>query len=167
MAAPMGLSSHTCSLSATGLMTKKKKKQPIKKRQCDITEVIRSFLSKHVKINLRPFERTPSCSSWCLSSSVQVLSDVHAARYIHGVALHWYFDRLIPPQFTLDVVHRQFPEYYLFSTEACAGFNPVDRGVNLGRWSRAEDYTSDILEVRTFHLSEVYVLVQSHLQWLR
>lgn len=25
MAAPMGLSSHTCSLSATGLMTKKKK----------------------------------------------------------------------------------------------------------------------------------------------
>ncbi|KAK7878847.1 hypothetical protein WMY93_030873 [Mugilogobius chulae] len=75
-----------------------------------------------------------------------VLSDVHAGRYIHGVAVHWYFDRLVPAEISLGTTHHLFPEYYLFGTEACSGWSPLDRGVKLGSWDRAEQYARDILE---------------------
>ncbi|XP_056900850.1 lysosomal acid glucosylceramidase [Takifugu flavidus] len=75
-----------------------------------------------------------------------VLSDVHAGRYVHGVAVHWYMDSLVPAEMTLGVTHHLYPEYYLFGTEACAGWNPLDRGVKLGSWRRAEQYAHDIIE---------------------
>ncbi|XP_077432150.1 lysosomal acid glucosylceramidase isoform X2 [Vanacampus margaritifer] len=77
-----------------------------------------------------------------------VLSDIHAGRYIHGVAVHWYLDNLIPPGPTLGTIHQLFPEYYLFGTEACAGAgaSSPERGVKLGSWQRAEQYARDILE---------------------
>lgn len=75
-----------------------------------------------------------------------VLSDVHAGRYIHGVAVHWYLDSLVPAEISLGVTHHLYPEYYLFGTEACAGWNPLDRGVKLGSWDRAEQYAHDIIE---------------------
>ncbi|CAG6015364.1 unnamed protein product [Menidia menidia] len=75
-----------------------------------------------------------------------VLSDIHAAKYIHGVAVHWYFDSLVPAEISLGATHEVYPEYYLFGTEACSGANPFDRGVKLGSWERAEHYAHDILE---------------------
>ncbi|KAK2844628.1 hypothetical protein Q5P01_011287 [Channa striata] len=75
-----------------------------------------------------------------------VLSDVHAGRYIHGVAVHWYMDRAVPADISLGTTHHLFPEYYLFGTEACAGWNPLDSGVKLGSWDRAEQYARDIIE---------------------
>ncbi|XP_066577114.1 lysosomal acid glucosylceramidase [Amia ocellicauda] len=75
-----------------------------------------------------------------------VLSDLHAARYVHGIAVHWYLDRLVPPGISLDTTQHLFPEYYLFGSEACAGFEPWDRGVRLGSWERAESYSWDILQ---------------------
>lgn len=75
-----------------------------------------------------------------------VLSDVHAARYIHGVAVHWYLDHFVPAEISLGTTHHIYPEYYLFGTEACAGWSPLDRGVKLGSWDRAEQYAHDILE---------------------
>lgn len=54
----------------------------------------------------------------------------------------------VPARLSLDVTHHIYPEYYLFGTEACAGWKPWDRGVKLGSWDRAEQYASDILEVR-------------------
>ncbi|XP_036395027.1 lysosomal acid glucosylceramidase [Megalops cyprinoides] len=75
-----------------------------------------------------------------------VLSDVHAARYIHGIGVHWYMDQIVPAQFSLSTTHHLFPEYYLFGTEACSGWTPLDRGVKLGSWDRAEDYAHDIIE---------------------
>lgn len=75
-----------------------------------------------------------------------VLSDVHAGRYIHGVAVHWYMDSFVPAEISLGVTHQLYPEYYLFGTEACAGWNPLDRGVKLGSWDRAEQYAHDIIE---------------------
>lgn len=78
----------------------------------------------------------------------EVLSDVHAGRYIHGVAVHWYMDSWVPAEMTLGVTHHLYPEYYLFGTEACAGWSPLDRGVKLGSWQRAEQYARDIIEVR-------------------
>ncbi|CAL9705692.1 unnamed protein product [Knipowitschia caucasica] len=75
-----------------------------------------------------------------------VLSDIHASRYIHGVAVHWYLDGLVPAELSLGTTHHLYPEYYLFGTEACSGWSPLDRGVKLGSWSRAEQYAHDILE---------------------
>lgn len=63
------------------------------------------------------------------------------------MAVHWYLDRFIPAEITLGTTHRLYPEYYLFGTEACAGWSPADRGVKLGSWERAEEYAHDILEV--------------------
>uniref|UniRef100_A0A8C4EXT1 Glucosylceramidase n=1 Tax=Dicentrarchus labrax TaxID=13489 RepID=A0A8C4EXT1_DICLA len=74
-----------------------------------------------------------------------VLNDVHAGRYIHGVAVHWYMDFLVPAEISLGVTHHLYPEYYLFGTEACSGWNPLDRGVKLGSWDRAEQYAHDII----------------------
>lgn len=85
-------------------------------------------------------------------SPLQVLNDVHAGRYIHGVAVHWYMDSLVPAEMSLGVTHHLYPEYYLFGTEACAGWNPLDRGVKLGSWNRAEQYARDIIEVRSSRL---------------
>lgn len=75
-----------------------------------------------------------------------VLSDVHAGRYIHGVAVHWYLDGIVPAELSLSTTHHLYPEYYLFGTEACAGWSPTDRGVKLGSWERAEQYAHDILQ---------------------
>ncbi|XP_044063224.1 lysosomal acid glucosylceramidase isoform X3 [Siniperca chuatsi] len=75
-----------------------------------------------------------------------VLNDVHAGRYIHGVAVHWYMDSLVPAEISLGVTHHLYPEYYLFGTEACSGWSPLDRGVKLGSWDRAEHYAHDIIE---------------------
>ncbi|XP_030605059.1 lysosomal acid glucosylceramidase [Archocentrus centrarchus] len=75
-----------------------------------------------------------------------ILSDVHAGRYIHGVAVHWYWDNIVPAEISLGTTHHLYPEYYLFGTEACTGWNALDRGVKLGSWDRAEQYAHDIIE---------------------
>lgn len=63
------------------------------------------------------------------------------------MAVHWYMDGLVPADISLGVTHHLYPEYYLFATEACAGWNPLDRGVKLGSWDRAEQYAHDIIGV--------------------
>ncbi|KAL1417671.1 hypothetical protein MTO96_026637 [Rhipicephalus appendiculatus] len=75
-----------------------------------------------------------------------VLGDPEASKYVHGVAVHWYTDHFIGP-WVLEKVHQSFPDKFILSTEACAGFGPIvqDR-VILGSWERAERYASDILE---------------------
>ncbi|KAK0134966.1 Glucosylceramidase [Merluccius polli] len=75
-----------------------------------------------------------------------ILSDIDAGRYIHGVAVHWYMDGFVPAEISLGTTHHLFPEYYLFGTEACSGWSPVDRGVKLGSWERAEQYAADIIQ---------------------
>nr|XP_015224284.1 PREDICTED: glucosylceramidase [Lepisosteus oculatus] len=76
----------------------------------------------------------------------QVLSDLQAARYVHGIAVHWYLDGLVPADLSLGTTHRLFPEYYLFGSEACVGSMPWDRGVWLGSWERGEQYSHDIMQ---------------------
>lgn len=84
--------------------------------------------------------------------SHQVLKDIEAGKYIHGIAVHWYLDGFVPAEVTLGATHHIFPEYYLFATEACSGWNPLDRGVKLGSWQRAENYAHDIIGVRSSQL---------------
>ncbi|XP_029435319.1 lysosomal acid glucosylceramidase isoform X2 [Rhinatrema bivittatum] len=75
-----------------------------------------------------------------------VLSDLRAARHIHGIGVHWYFDSFAPSDVTLGTTHRLYPDYYLFATEACTGVAPWEKGVRLGCWDRGTRYSHSIIQ---------------------
>ncbi|CAN7939571.1 unnamed protein product, partial [Ixodes hexagonus] len=75
-----------------------------------------------------------------------VLRDPGAAKYVQGVAVHWYSDGFVGP-WVLDKTHNNFPDKFILATEACNGYKPTDKEkVILGSWDRAENYAHDILE---------------------
>ncbi|XP_073464899.1 lysosomal acid glucosylceramidase isoform X3 [Aquarana catesbeiana] len=82
-----------------------------------------------------------------------ILSDLEAARYVHGIALHWYLDGIIPADVTLGHTHDLYPEYFLFASEACAGFMPWDKGVHLGSWERGNLYSHRIIEDLSYYVT--------------
>ncbi|KAG8431733.1 hypothetical protein GDO86_020238, partial [Hymenochirus boettgeri] len=82
-----------------------------------------------------------------------ILSDLQAARYVHGIAVHWYLDSLVPPDVTLGRTHQLFPDYFLFASEACTGLLPWDKGVRLGCWERGNHYSSKIIEDLKYHVT--------------
>ncbi|XP_048881247.1 lysosomal acid glucosylceramidase [Brienomyrus brachyistius] len=99
--------------------------------------------SQHTKINILLLDDERALlPHW----AKVVLSDIQASRYIHGIGVHWYWDPAIPAEISLSTTHHLFPGYYLFGTEACAGFSPGHHGVKLGCWDRAERYAHDIIE---------------------
>lgn len=76
-----------------------------------------------------------------------MLSDPQTAKYISGIALHWYNEELAPPD-VLTQAHEKFPTHFLLNTEACTGWKgpPSERGVHLGEWSRGNKYSHSIIE---------------------
>ena len=74
-----------------------------------------------------------------------ILVDSEAVKYVSGVAFHWYNNEDSQLQI-LDSIHYEYPEYFLLSTEACKGPMEEEK-VSLGNWTRAENYTHDILTV--------------------
>ncbi|XP_037509141.1 lysosomal acid glucosylceramidase-like [Rhipicephalus sanguineus] len=75
-----------------------------------------------------------------------VLSDDEAAKYVHGVGVHWYKNKFIGPS-VLDDVRENFPDKFILATEACTGYETMTLNkVKLGSWDRAERYASDIIE---------------------
>ncbi|XP_075534862.1 lysosomal acid glucosylceramidase-like [Dermacentor variabilis] len=75
-----------------------------------------------------------------------VLGDPEAAKYVQGVAVHWYMDSFVGPR-VLDKVHDSFPDKFILGTEACTGSAiKTEDNVKLGSWKRAELYARDILE---------------------
>ncbi|KAM5129519.1 lysosomal acid glucosylceramidase isoform 2-T2 [Mantella aurantiaca] len=82
-----------------------------------------------------------------------ILSDLDSARYVHGVALHWYLDGFIPADVTLGRTHDLYPEYFLFASEACAGAMPWNKGVHLGSWETGNQYSRSIIEDLSFHVT--------------
>lgn len=76
-----------------------------------------------------------------------MLGDPQTAKYVSGIALHWYNEGLVPPEL-LTATHKKFPDYFLLNTEACTGWTgpPSVRGVHLGEWSRGSDYSHSIIE---------------------
>ncbi|KAL3186893.1 hypothetical protein MRX96_004706 [Rhipicephalus microplus] len=75
-----------------------------------------------------------------------VLKDKDAAKYIAGVAVHWYLDSVTDAA-RLDETHDAFPDKFILATEACMGDKPwIKEKVQLGSWDRAENYSHDILE---------------------
>ncbi|ESP00722.1 hypothetical protein LOTGIDRAFT_158016 [Lottia gigantea] len=74
-----------------------------------------------------------------------VLSDKAASAYISGIAVHWYADAISSPS-DLDKAHTNFPEKFLFASEACEGDLPWERHVDMGSWYRAEAYGHSIVQ---------------------
>ena len=76
-----------------------------------------------------------------------VLNDPEAAKFVAGVAVHWYQDWFAPVS-ALDRTYEQFGDkYFILNTEACE-LNSFDRKrtVLLGSWERAEHYFHDITQ---------------------
>ena len=68
-----------------------------------------------------------------------VLNDPEAAKYVSGIAFHWYGNAFAPPQL-LDVTHRLHPDKFLFASEATVMGSP-----DFGKWDDGESYAKDIL----------------------
>ena len=67
----------------------------------------------------------------------EVLSDRDAARYVWGVAHHWYQSEEFE---NLTRVHETFPDTHLIFTEGCQ-----EGGVQLGEWFTGERYGRNII----------------------
>jgi len=51
---------------------------------------------------------------------LQVMRDEVAAKYVDGIAVHWYWD-LVDPAIGLDATHSHFPSKFILSSEASNG----------------------------------------------
>ena len=69
----------------------------------------------------------------------------------------------IPPSF-LDDAHSAFPDVFILSTEACAGFGADGKGVLLGSWERGEEYGHFIMQVKAiiFRLCSFHLTLTAH-----
>ncbi|NP_001039886.1 glucosylceramidase [Bos indicus x Bos taurus] len=81
-----------------------------------------------------------------------VLADPEAAKYVHGIAVHWYLDFLAPAKATLGETHRLFPNTMLFASEACVGSKFWEQSVRLGSWDRGMRYSHSIITNLLYHV---------------
>uniref|UniRef100_A0A2R8ZFJ7 Glucosylceramidase n=1 Tax=Pan paniscus TaxID=9597 RepID=A0A2R8ZFJ7_PANPA len=81
-----------------------------------------------------------------------VLTDPEAAKYVHGIAVHWYLDFLAPAKATLRETHHLFPNTMLFASEACVGSKFWEQSVRLGSWDRGMQYTHSIITNLLYHV---------------
>ncbi|XP_065322963.1 lysosomal acid glucosylceramidase-like [Gordionus sp. m RMFG-2023] len=70
---------------------------------------------------------------------------------VKGIALHWYLNFISPK--IQSLVHLDYPNYFILSSEACTGSLPWENNVKLGDWSRGEKYGRDIMQGLTNWLS--------------
>lgn len=75
---------------------------------------------------------------WWMRSMASAYAD--SIDYIDGMAVHWYWDQIVPPSL-LDQAHAAYPDKLLLNTESCDGDKPLQtHGPELGSWPRAEKY---------------------------
>ena len=76
-----------------------------------------------------------------------ILHDPEAAKFVAGVAVHWYQDWFAPVS-ALDRTYEQFGQkYFILATEACEQDSfDKKKSVSLGNWGRAEHYFHDITQ---------------------
>ncbi|XP_042296852.1 lysosomal acid glucosylceramidase-like isoform X2 [Sceloporus undulatus] len=86
-------------------------------------------------------------------AKVVLSGDSKAYRYVHGIGLHWYLDFIAPITDTVAATHQLYPDYFLISTEACAGSHFWERDVILGSWDRGNQYSRSILSNLNNHVT--------------
>ena len=52
--------------------------------------------------------------------NLEVLSNAEAAKYVKGIAVHWYGNAYTPASL-LTKTHEMFPDRFILATEACSG----------------------------------------------
>ncbi|XP_049855320.1 lysosomal acid glucosylceramidase-like [Schistocerca gregaria] len=80
--------------------------------------------------------------------SAEILEGEAARRLTSGVSLHWYGNNVTDPSM-LDELHWRHSDLFILYTEACYGpfLGTGYPAVRMGSWERAENYTSDIIQV--------------------
>uniref|UniRef100_A0A8V1A6E9 Glucosylceramidase n=1 Tax=Gallus gallus TaxID=9031 RepID=A0A8V1A6E9_CHICK len=82
-----------------------------------------------------------------------VLEDEQAARYVHGIGIHWYLDFIGPIQDTVVPTHELYPDVFILATEASVGSHFWERDVILGCWERGNQYSHSILTNLNNHVT--------------
>lgn len=64
-----------------------------------------------------------------------ILEDKDAAKYVHGIAFHWYMN-FIANWADLDEINKKYPDQFLLATEACQEAPEIgsDDPISLGSW---------------------------------
>ena len=75
-----------------------------------------------------------------------ILKDREAAKYVSGIAFHWY-ENTDENIVNLDKAHASDPTKFILGTEACEEWRGKDKHVYLGSWSLFERYANDIIVV--------------------
>lgn len=73
-----------------------------------------------------------------------ILNNDFVRNETHGIAIHWYWDRLVPVS-VVSRLNTLFPEKELIASEACSHRGPNSAPYWLA-WSQGEDYSQDIIE---------------------
>jgi hypothetical protein len=55
---------------------------------------------------------------------------------------------MVAPPSLMVQTHKNYPDLFMLSTEACNGFEADSPATSLGSWRRGEFYSTDIMEVR-------------------
>ena len=92
-------------------------------------------LTKNLKLMIHDDQRTA-----IKNFSDTILGDPDAAKYVDGIAVHWYGDQVSSPSILSDV-HNAHPDKFILATEACTYYS----GKMDGDWSRALQYSYDII----------------------
>ena len=73
-----------------------------------------------------------------------IFPDHDAAKYVSGIAFHWYFNNQARRE-DLDDCHSKYPNYFILPSEACVTWkgnhNPF------GQWDAFDSYAEDIIKV--------------------
>lgn len=73
-----------------------------------------------------------------------VLEDKEAAKYVAGVAFHWYMNDEYE---NLNFISKRHPDKFILATEACNGFLPFQVHALPGNWDRGVAYMLDIIKM--------------------
>ncbi|KAM3959510.1 lysosomal acid glucosylceramidase-like isoform 1-T2 [Aphomia sociella] len=83
--------------------------------------------------------------------NVVIQETPEADKYIDGLAVHFYFDELVPPEIFSKSVE-DHPEKFILNTEASTGVSDKENPVLLGSWDRAQQYIKDIIQDLNYNL---------------
>ena len=84
-----------------------------------------------------------------------ILADKDAAKYVSGIAYHWYGNHKMSgfPDTVLNAVHQKHPHVFTLNSEACHL-----EGAGNGRWDFGEHYAYDIIRVSINYLQNAIII---------
>lgn len=72
-----------------------------------------------------------------------VLDDKEAAKYVSGIAVHWYMNDEYE---NMDFLSRNYPDKFIMSSEGCNGYLPFQLHALPGDWDRGVAYLFDMIK---------------------